>query len=302
MRRLLPLVLLFAIALVASPSSPAGAIDVSTAPTLTSTTGMNGYVVLNWNVPAFDGGSKIQSYKIYRGTSPGSETFLTSVGAQTTMNDGMSVVNETTYYYRISAVNGLGEGPLSNELSARPSASVTRPGAPVLNSVSSASGSGPVTLSWSAPSSGGLTVSSYRIYRATSTGASTQPVYATVKGSATTFSDANVVSGGTYYYAVTAMNDLGAGPASSELSARVGSGPAPQSGVPTAPTVTSAFGMNGYVNLSWTAPAWDGLSNVKTYKIYRGTSAGNETFLTAYQSSTTTVNEGLSMVNDTTHY
>jgi hypothetical protein len=112
MRRLLPLVLLFAIGLAAGGPAEA-ATTLATAPTLGSATGMNGSVA-SWDVPAYDGGTKIVSYKIYRGTSPGNETLLTTVGAMTTMNDGLSIVNETTYYYRISAVNSPGEGPKSN--------------------------------------------------------------------------------------------------------------------------------------------------------------------------------------------
>ena len=44
---------------------------------------------------------------------------LTRVGAQTTYVD-TSVVNGTTYYYKVAAVNSLGQGPSSNERSASP--------------------------------------------------------------------------------------------------------------------------------------------------------------------------------------
>jgi hypothetical protein len=56
---------------------------------------------------------------VYRGTSSGGETLLTTLGNVTTWTDS-SAANNTTYYYRVSAVNSAGEGPGSNELSATP--------------------------------------------------------------------------------------------------------------------------------------------------------------------------------------
>ena len=53
------------------------------------------------------------SYKVYRGTNSGGETFLTSVGSNEFNNTGLSA---GTYYYRVSAVNSAGESGLSNEV------------------------------------------------------------------------------------------------------------------------------------------------------------------------------------------
>ncbi|MGC9014780.1 MAG: fibronectin type III domain-containing protein, partial [Thermoproteota archaeon] len=76
-------------------------------------------VTLNWEPPSNNGYSAITNYKIYRGTSPGGETYLTTVGNVTSYED-TSVTNGVTYYYKISAVNSVGEGPMSNEVSATP--------------------------------------------------------------------------------------------------------------------------------------------------------------------------------------
>jgi len=88
--------------------------------------GGDGYVVLTWEAPADDGGSPIIGYKIYRGTSPGEEVLLTTVGNETTYND-TGVTNGQTYYYRVSAVNGIGEGELSEEVSATPQSAPPAP-------------------------------------------------------------------------------------------------------------------------------------------------------------------------------
>src|SRR6267143_4891698 len=74
---------------------------------------------LTWQPPFSDGGHSISGYRIYRGTAPGGETILNQIGVATSYDDsGLTTLQ--TYYYRVSALNDLGEGPLSNEASATP--------------------------------------------------------------------------------------------------------------------------------------------------------------------------------------
>jgi hypothetical protein len=89
------------------------------APTALTALAGDGAATLGWTPPSFDGGSEVTGYRIYRGTSPGGETFLESVGTVTTFED-TGLTNGTTYYYRVSAENENGEGPLSNGASATP--------------------------------------------------------------------------------------------------------------------------------------------------------------------------------------
>src|SRR5439155_5462375 len=77
-------------------------------------------VTLTWSAPNSNGGSPITNYRIYRGTSSTGETLLATIGNVLTYSD-TSVTNGVTYYYQVSAVNGAGEGPRSNEASATPS-------------------------------------------------------------------------------------------------------------------------------------------------------------------------------------
>src|SRR5438046_2785595 len=90
------------------------------APQNLAATGGNAQVTLTWQAPASDGGSPITNYKIYRGLAPTTETLLATIGNVLTYTD-TSVTNGVTYYYQVSAVNGAGEGPRSNEASATPS-------------------------------------------------------------------------------------------------------------------------------------------------------------------------------------
>lgn len=75
---------------------------------------------LAWDVPA-NNGSAITGYKLYRQTNGGAFTLLVSPTGNTIM-DG-TVVASTTYGYKVSAVNAIGEGMQSTVVSA------TTPGA-----------------------------------------------------------------------------------------------------------------------------------------------------------------------------
>src|SRR5262249_1986017 len=160
-----------------------------------------------------NGGSAITGYRVYRGTTSGGETLLTTLGNVTSWTD-TSVTNGTTYYYKVSALNSLGESVPSNELSAKPA---TVPGAPTLTSASN--GTSGDTLALNPPAAhGGSTVTGYKVYRGTSSGGET---LLTTVGSVTSWTDTNVTNGSTYYYKVSALNAIGEGARSNELSVKV---------------------------------------------------------------------------------
>jgi fibronectin type 3 domain-containing protein len=157
----------------------------------------------------------VTSYSVYRGTTASGESAYVS-GITTTSYADTGVANGTTYYYKVTAVNAVGEGPQSSEVSATP---FTVPGAPTSLVAKPASSKG-VTLTWNAPSNGGSAITGYRIYRSRS--ASSQSYYVTVTCSSGTcsFTDTNTWRGYTYYYRVAATNAAGTGPLSNRASAR----------------------------------------------------------------------------------
>lgn len=193
-----------------------GELTVTSAPTaplsLGSTPG-NNQVALSWTVPASNGGSAITGYKIYRSLTTGTETLLASPAGTGTAYTDLTAVNGTTYFYKVSAVNAIGEGALSNETSATP---VTVPTAPL--SLVATAGDTQVLLSWSPPASnGGSAITAYRIYRSLTTG--TETLYASPAGTGTTYTDVAASNGTTYYYKVLAVNAVGTSALSSEASA-----------------------------------------------------------------------------------
>jgi len=177
----------------------------------------DGRITLSWAAPSSDGGSPITNYRIYRGTGPGAETLLTAVGNITTYTD-MGLTNGQTYYYQVSAVNAVGEGPRSSEVSATPA---NLPGAP--RSVVASPADGRVTISWQAPASdGGSPITGYRVYRGTSPGGAALLIEA---GNVLAYTDATVTNGVTYYYQVSAVNAVGEGPRSPEVTATPAASP-----------------------------------------------------------------------------
>src|SRR5262249_19781473 len=142
-------------------------------------------VALSWSAPASVGGGPITGYKVYRSTSSGTETLLTTLGNVTSYGDA-TAANGTTYYYQVTAVNGFGESAKSNELNATPA---TVPGAPTLNTATG--GLTSIALAWSPPASnGGSQVLGYRVYRATASGAET---LLTSLGNVTSYTDSGVL-------------------------------------------------------------------------------------------------------------
>ena len=73
-------------------------------------------VQISWKAPSNTGGSQIQNYRVYRSTTSGTEVFLTT-SSTTTYTDSNTSTNQR-YFYTVSAVNGSGEGPQSNEANA----------------------------------------------------------------------------------------------------------------------------------------------------------------------------------------
>ncbi|HTT88074.1 MAG TPA: fibronectin type III domain-containing protein, partial [Acidimicrobiales bacterium] len=258
------------------------------APTGLTAAGGNGQVLLTWSAPASNGGSAITSYNIYVGTSSGGETLLTSTGSPGASTTLVGLTNGTTYFFEVTAVNGVGEGPVSNEASATPA---TVPGAPT--ALTATAGDGQVALSWTAPASnGGSAITSYNVYEGTSSGGET--LLQSTGGTGTTFTATGLSNGTTYYFQVTAVNGVGEGPRSAEVS----STPATTPGAPTALTATAG---DGQVALSWTAPASDGGSAITSYNVYEGTSSGGETLLQSTGSTAATFTV-TGLTNGTTYY
>jgi Glycoside hydrolase family 44/PA14 domain/Fibronectin type III domain len=167
------------------------------APTGLTATGAESRVSLSWT-PV----SGAASYNVYRGTTSASEALL-QAGIATANYSDTAVTNGTTYYYRVTAVNGTGESPLSTEASATPQ--WTLPAAPN-NLIATPTSTSQVKLTWADNSN---VESAFVVEWATDSGFTTGVGSASTGADATTFNVTGLTESTTYYFRVRATNPAG---------------------------------------------------------------------------------------------
>jgi fibronectin type 3 domain-containing protein len=195
-----------------------------TPPRNLQTVGGQGQITLTWTVPSSNGGSSIAGYMLYRGTTSGAETFLTTLDTTQLTYRDTSVAGGVTYYYELRAINGNGAGLFSNEAYAMPtSSSISAPGTPG-NPLATA-GASSITIIWSPPTTnGGAAIIGYKLYRGTAAGGENSTPIAII-ANMTVYIDNSTTPGVTYYYTIKATNAAGDSVASSEVSATIFANP-----------------------------------------------------------------------------
>jgi fibronectin type 3 domain-containing protein len=215
---------------------------------------------LNWSAPPSDGGSSLTSYRIYRGTASGTESFLSGVGVSTTVFTDSTASVGQDYYYQITALNAAGESSRSNEVIGAIPVSVPSPP----SSMTALAGPSYIDISWA---SNGVNVTGFHLYRGTV--ANGESLFKNLSASDRTFRDSTVVAGTAYFYRTDACNGLVSSSQSAEVSARIPT-------VPNAPTSLAATAPGSAVHLAWWAPLDNGGSAITSYKVFRGISSGGE--------------------------
>jgi hypothetical protein len=188
------------------------------------------FILLFWDVPDYRA-LPITSYKIYRGTSTGNYALLGTVSApQTDFNDS-SVIENQVYYYVVTAINPHGESEYSSEQYAVISSEPTEP-----QNLLASAGESFVELNWDLPADDGRSsITEYKIYRGTTSG-SYAFVFVTTQ---LEFNDTTVHRNTTYYYVVTAVNNVGESGYSSEVDATIPDVAIPTDTVTIIDTVTN---------------------------------------------------------------
>ena len=213
-------------------------------------------LILTWGDVDHDGGSAIEAYRIYRSETPYEDgrAVLERIPSGTHEYEDTSVEVGTTYYYWISAVNDNGEGPLSNVSSSLPAIVPGKIGTIIIGSSLSR-----ISLQWEAPDhNGGMNIINYRIYRGTST-ADLRP-YRIVDRGTTSILDDELDQQLRYFYAVSAINDMGEGAISNTVSAVT-------TGDPDGPEITYSETGRSSISLRWEPPENDGGSPVDRYLV-----------------------------------
>lgn len=231
------------------PSAPR---NLTVAPS-TSVTGRN---ILTWDAPS-QVGTGIVGYNIFRNGTQ----IATTTGTSTGYTDS-GLTAHTSYSYTVAARNAWSNstqsmGPKTASVSA------TAPGPPSaprsLTAVSSTSSPGEVTLSWTAPTTGGVGgVTGYIIYRSEGTYVGTSPT--------TSYTVTGLNPGTQYTFMVVAMNALSAEEGSQSPRSNYATvTPVGEPLAPTGLTATASPTIARRILLSWTAPS----TGVSGYSIFR---------------------------------
>ena len=227
--------------------------------------------VLTWTKPA-TGGSAITGYQI-QVWEDGAWMDLISVGGSVTTYTHQPIPGATTKYYRVRAMNAVGDGPWS--LTQTRLTVVGKPGASVLHA--SANGTTEIRLTWTAAATGepsGSTGITFYHIQVSNDGQSawTAPETSTtivdgervhpIAGSETlTYRDTELDPASTKYYRVRAVNAQGEGPWSNVAMAMTAGG------TPGKPKLTATKSGTSMINLGWTPPEGDGGSAITGYEL-----------------------------------
>ena len=176
---------------------------------LTATPG-DGAVVLEWAVPANDGGAAVESYE-YRWRAQGAAfTDWQSVDVDETAATVDGLTNGVPYLFEVRVINAVGGG-VAAVAEATPTPAPTSPSAP--RDLRVAAADGRLTLRWSSPSSnGGAPIARYEFRYGVASEALGDWTNAGLQGVATI---RDLVNGTTYRVEVRAVNAIDGGVAAS---------------------------------------------------------------------------------------
>ncbi len=263
-------------------------------PSAVTATPHNGSVDVAWTAPD-DSGSTIIGYSAQAYVGPtlqsGKVCSTSSVAptAATTNCTVSGLTNGTSYTFKVTATNANGTGAGGASAPAMPVGAPATPSAP-----SGTPGNQSVTVSWTAPSSGGATITGYtvRTYEGAvpvvmpGIGCSTSSTAPTP--AATSCSVSGLANGTAYRFTVDATNSVSTTAESSvsqPVTPQVPAAPpvtppvtpAPQPTAPGAVGSLKAKYSKAKANLSWAAPANNGGAAVSSYW-YRVSKNGGKTW------------------------
>ena len=246
--------------------------SVPAAPTLTAAAASASSITLSWTAPASATG-----YKVERSSDGGTTwtTLTANQAAPTVTYTSGGLLADTTYTYRVSAINGSGTSVPSATASAKtPLASISGFTATVISA-------GEIDLAWS-PITDATAIKIERSLNGTTWVTLSTP---SVTGASTSFADTTVTAGTTYTYRISATN--GVAYSSPALSSALTTNPA-------APVLSYAIVSPTAITFTWTASA-----TAATYKLEKSLDGGNSWSTVITQATTSYPLTGLTA--DTTY-
>ena len=228
----------------------------------------------------WDSVSVATSYDVYRKSSSGSYSNIATV--ETTSYSDTDLSDDTTYYYKVKAVNSSGTSSYSSTVHATTDESYALPAPTELSAT--ADGSEEIDLEWDSVDE----ATSYVIYRATSS-SSTYTQIATAK--TTNYTNTDLPDDTTYYYKVKAKNSSGTSAFS----------PAAHATTEESDTLSAPKSLNAeVVSSSRIDLEWHSVSVATSYYVYKSTSSSGGYNKLGKTTNTSYKCTGLS--EDTTYY
>ncbi len=226
----------------------------------------DGFVTLTWTASTAD---DVAAYRVYRGVDGDLDTTGTPLArvddpAVTYTDD--AVTNGTQYVYAVVAVDADGNASGASASATATPVDDVAPSAPV--DVNAAAGDREVTLSWSAGQASD--VASFRVYRDTTADVAISSDTRVATTEDPTYVDTGLVNGTTYYYRITALDEVDN---QSEGSVEVSATPVPDPDLtpPAVPDGVTADGGDNRVRISWDDVT--GSNDLRGYRVYRSATA-----------------------------
>ena len=218
----------------ALPSAPLALHIVSTA---------SQTVTIGWALPAGAPAGAITGFQVEKSVDGAAWTAVQTASGTSLSSTLTGLVNGTTYEIRVTPISGAGLGA-SSVIIAAPGAAPD-----VVKTLSATAGDKKVTLNFATPANnGGYSVDYYSVQSATSANGPWTLIIPNTGSSLTTVSVGNLKNGTTYFFRVSAVNQIGSGQYSAVASAT------PQPAAP-APLVTLFVMSNTTAKFGWTPAA-----------------------------------------------
>jgi fibronectin type 3 domain-containing protein len=238
--------------------------------------------ILTWAPAA----ANVAHYLVFMGLSPNSLIQVAQTSPTKLSYTANNLSPASTYYFGLEATDTGGNTSSMSTVVPATTPALPLPPASVSGQAVSAT---KIELTWS-PSIGGFPIKQYLVYRGTSPSILSLLVYTTK----TSYADASLTGGTTYYYAISA--ETGTPPARSGLSTPIPVTTFSAPSVPGNPTATAESSTK--VGVTWSGATSGGLP-IKNYHVYRGTSP---TSLTQVGITTGTSYNNGSLSPGTTYY
>ena len=248
---------------------------------ITATAVIGSEIDLAWTAPT-DNSYAISSYAI-EFSLDGSTNWQSAGSSATNSFTHSSLTDGTTYYYRVSSTNSLGTSTFSgvvNALAGDAPDQVTGLITTVLDDTQ-------IRLNWTTPDANSYTISGYKIEQSPDGSTNWADVVSDTQSTTIVYTVTGLQPQTEYYYRVSAINSLGAGPVSTAIAGTTFD-------VPDAIADLSGSASGNDIVLTWSAPTDNGAAISKYIFQVQSVSSGNWITLDSNVQALTATHTGIS--------